>query len=272
MAIGTIGAAAIVEGISELGKKAFSELLGKAAVGAGKVVEKKVMENLGGKGTIDDEIAYEALETNLLPEERLILAEFRQMKRASFGTDPKAKKAYENWDNDFRQSVLKRRVSGSSKTATKTVKKKDGTVTTTEEDKGTPANKQPAIDFLKRFAAHIKVERDKWKSKAKKRQAGFVAGQAYMDNYNLPSDRPSVLGQQVKDVAASIPGAVNAAKEKVAAALPVVKNAGAVAATKIGEVAKAGYDDFIEDTDIDTYNVRKKARPGLLGQLSRIFG
>lgn len=272
MAIGTIGAAAIVEAASELGKKLFSDIIEKAAGEAGKVVEKKVMESFGGKGTIDDEIAYEALEANLIPEERLILKEFHQMKRASFGTDPKAKKAFENWDNDYRQSVLKRRVSGSSKTAPKTVKKKDGTVTTTEEDKGTPANKQPAIDFLKRFAAHIKVERDKWKSKAKKRAAGFAAGQAYLDNYNLPSDRPSAFGQQVKDVAASIPGAVNAAKEKVAAALPVVKNAGAVAATKIGEVAKAGYDDFIDETDIDTYNARKKDRPGLLGQLSRIFG
>jgi hypothetical protein len=212
MAIGPIGAAAIVESISEIGKKVFSDIMGKAAVEAGKVVEKKVIESLGGKGTIDDEIAYERLEAeDLTPEERLILEEFRQMKRASFGTKPKDEETYKDWDNDFRQSVLKRRFPGSSKPATKTVKKKDGTVTTTEEDKGAPANKQPAIDFLKRFAAHMKIERDKWRSKEKKRAAGFAAGQAYLDNYNLPSDRHSALGQQVKKVVSEIPGDVKGA-------------------------------------------------------------
>jgi len=217
MAIGPFSAAVIVEALSEGGKKAFADIFGKAAGAAGRAVETKVMESLGGKGNIDDEIAYEALETNLTPEERLTLKEFRDMKRSSFGSDPKQEEAFKDWDNDFRQAVLKMRVPGSSKTATKTVKKKDGTVTTTEEDKGSPANKQPAIDFLKRFAAPMMIERDKWKSKAKKRQAGFAAGQAYLDSYNLPSDRPSSLGQKAKNVAASIPGHLKKASERVKA-------------------------------------------------------
>ncbi len=207
MALSPLSAAAIFGFGTEILKSTISDIAGKAAGAAGKIVEKKVMQGLGGKGFIDDEIAYEQLEAeNLTDEERLILRDFREMKKASFGTDPNAKKAYEYWDNEFRQSVLKRRVLGSSKTAPKTVKKKDGTVTTTEDSKSTPTDYKPAIAFLLRFAAHMKIERDRWKSKKKKREAGFIAGEAYLNNYNLPSDRPSALGEKIKEVGASIPG------------------------------------------------------------------
>lgn len=268
MALGPLSAAAIFGFGTEIVKGAISDIAGKAAGAAGKAVEKKVMQSLGGKGTIDDEIAYEELETNLTDEERLILEEFRQMKKASFGTDSKAKKAYMDWDNDFRQSVLKRRVLGSSKTAPKTVKKKDGTVTTTEDSKSTPTNFKPAIDFLKRFAAHMKVERDRYKSKRKKRQAGFIAGEAYLNNYNLPSDRPSALGDKVKEIAAKVPGAVTAAKDKVAAAkdkvaaaIPVVKSAGVAAGTKVGEVVEVGHAAFLEHSSPEKIHERRQARP-----------
>ena len=270
MAIGPFSAAVIVEAMSEGGKKVLSDLVGKATGAAGKAVEQKVMESLGGKGVIDDEIAYEQLEAdNLTAEELLILKEFRDMKRLSFGNDPKAVETYKDWDNDFRQAVLKRRISGKSKPSPKTVKKKDGTVTTTEDERSTPPSNKPAIDFLKRFTAHIKVERDKWKRAGTKRAAGFAAGQAYLDNYNLPSDRPSALGQQVKGIATSVPGAVNAAKDKVAAAIHVIKSAGAVAATTIGEVAEISHNAFIEHTD--NHAERQKARRGIVGWLSRIL-
>ena len=70
---------------------------------------------------------------------------------------------------------------------------------------------------MKRFTAHIKVERDKYKTAVKKCAAGFAAGQAYLDNYNLPSDRPSAFGLQVKGIPGHIKTAFTGLKGQVGA-------------------------------------------------------
>jgi hypothetical protein len=181
----------------------------------------------GGKRSIEDEIAYEAIEIEgLTEEERELMRGFRLWAEQRFDDTFFGRRAYRNFDNDFRQMVMRMREEARVEYDTTTTKNAKGIETTKKVERRIAASNQPAIDFLRRLTASIKDGRDRTKgSRPKKIEAGNIQGCRYLREYNMPNPEASnvadwadqLLGK-VPVVASTIGGAVVSAAGETAEA------------------------------------------------------
>jgi hypothetical protein len=190
------------------------------------------------------------------------MKDFRSEVETRFGSSFFAKRAYRNFDNDFRQMVLLRRKPSYIETTTTTTKDSKGKDATSKTERRVPADNQPAIDFLKRFTALMKEAYDKTSgSKARKVKAGAEQGLAYLDSFNMPSDRSAGIYQKADEIVGDFPQKAEAALAATVSLLGTITSATTEAVVKTYNDVGAWIDR--EHDELEARNNREGWRAGL---------
>lgn len=167
----------------------------------------------GGRNSIEDEIAYEPLELLLTPEEYVLMGKFREWAKAQLGTGLLGKQAYTNWDNNFRQMILRRREPSRVEHDTTTSKDAKGGDMVKKSERFVPVNNQLAVDFLKRFTVEMQLGQDESNgTEAEKVGAGCLKANNYLIRFNLPFIRLNSTIKRIDETISGLPqkGAVMA--------------------------------------------------------------
>ncbi|MEK7462702.1 MAG: hypothetical protein AAB618_03985 [Patescibacteria group bacterium] len=160
----------------------------------------------GGKNSIEDEIAYEPLELMLTAEEYALMGKFRTWAKAQLGTGLIGKQRFANWDNNFRQMILRRREPSRIEYDTATLKDAKGRDVVKKSERLVPVNNQPAVDFLRRFTAEMQRGINGLAGdETEKMEAGCLKANSYLIRFNLPFIRQDSTLKRIDEAFSGLP-------------------------------------------------------------------
>lgn len=219
--------------------------------------------NHGGKNSWVDESMMFKVKQDLSASEQRILRYFDHSMQMLYGEGSLGLVMAKRYGNQYRPALLHLRIPETVLTD-KIARVVSGKNVHDEVPRLVPGDDGLLLKFLKtlireiRYHAKIKVG-----SPEEKLAAGHEAGRRFLKDNGMPIPELVGLTQAADTLIDAIPGAVNTAKEKVAAAVPVVKSTiGAAANTALGVGEKVATDAeaWIDQTHEDMQNQHEQGQ------------